>query len=217
MQITHLGHACLLVETAGVRVVLDPGSFSAGFETLDGLDAVVVTHQHADHLDVERLLPLLAANPQARLLVEPETLDAVPADLTSAAEAFAPGQSLELGDLTIEAVGGRHAVNHDRVPTIGNVGLLMSERSGRTLFHPGDSYADTPDGVDILALPLNAPWCRVSETLAFLHAVSPSLVFPIHDGLLSEAGRGGYLMHVSSFGPDSTELRDLSDGSPVSL
>lgn len=38
MRLTKFGHSCLLVEEGGARVLLDPGSFSEGFEELDGLD-----------------------------------------------------------------------------------------------------------------------------------------------------------------------------------
>src|SRR5689334_19947363 len=71
MRITHLGHACLLVESDDVRVLVDPGTFSRGFEQLTDLDAIVVTHQHPDHVDVERLPQLLEANDAALLLAEP--------------------------------------------------------------------------------------------------------------------------------------------------
>ena len=55
MRVTHLGHACLLVEVADRRILIDPGNFSSGFEELTGLDAIVVTHNHPDHFDPERV------------------------------------------------------------------------------------------------------------------------------------------------------------------
>ena len=70
MRITHLGHSCLLVETGAQRLLLDPGSFTPGFEDLEDLDAVLVTHQHVDHVDTERLPVLVAGNPGVRLLAE---------------------------------------------------------------------------------------------------------------------------------------------------
>jgi L-ascorbate metabolism protein UlaG (beta-lactamase superfamily) len=211
MRISHLGHSCLLVESDGVRLLVDPGNLSHGLEALTGLDALLLTHQHPDHLDPDRLPALLRANPDMRLLVEPDTVDA--RDLPPAA-AFAAGSTVEVGGLSVQAVGGRHAKIHDRVPQPGNVGFVIAEDGGPTLFHPGDSYAATPDGIDLLALPLSAPWTKVSETLEFLHAVAPSRAFPIHDGVVSAAGRGIYFGHVQNFGPEQTEVIDLADGSP---
>ena len=210
MRITHLGHACLLVETDGARLLIDPGTYSSGFEELTGLDAVIATHQHPDHLDPDQLPGLRGRNPEAQILLETETVDTV--DSGDALTAVAAGWTGEIGDVALRAVGGRHAVNHDQVPTPGNVGFLATA-GGTTVFHPGDSYDEAPDGVDVLGLPLNAPWCRMSETLAFLRAVSPRLVVPIHTGLLSENGRAAYLMHVQRFGPEGAEVVDLRPGS----
>ena len=75
MQIAHLGHAAVLVETDAVRILIDPGNFSDDWHGLTDLDAVLVTHQHPDHLDPEHVPALLATNPQARVLVEPSVLE----------------------------------------------------------------------------------------------------------------------------------------------
>jgi L-ascorbate metabolism protein UlaG (beta-lactamase superfamily) len=71
MQITHFGHSCVLLDTGSARLLIDPGTWSEGFESLTGLDAVLVTHQHVDHLDPQRLPALLRGNPGARLIVDP--------------------------------------------------------------------------------------------------------------------------------------------------
>ncbi|HSS66950.1 MAG TPA: MBL fold metallo-hydrolase [Nocardioidaceae bacterium] len=211
MRITHLGHSCLLVEGGDVRVLVDPGNFSSGFEELRDLDAVLITHQHPDHADPERLPDLLGANSHARLLVEPETVTAhgLPADA-----AFAAGSTTEVGSLSISAIGGQHALIHDQVPRPGNVGFVIAESGGPTLFHPGDSYAETPADVDVLAYPLSAPWTKVAETLEFLRAVRAPTAFPIHDATVSPAGRQLYLTHTANFSPEETGVVDLADGSP---
>jgi L-ascorbate metabolism protein UlaG (beta-lactamase superfamily) len=212
MQLTHLGHACLLVESDGARILLDPGVFSHGFEELTGLDAIVITHQHADHVDVERLPVLLEANDGAQLLVEPETS----ADLRAAgidATPFHAGDEVDVAGVPLRAVGGQHAVIHPDVPRVGNVGVLVgtavSDGGSGLLLHPGDSYGQTPS-VDVLALPLWAPWSKVAEMVDFLRAVAPTVAVPIHESQLLPAGRGMYLGHAQRLAPAGTQIRDLA-------
>jgi L-ascorbate metabolism protein UlaG (beta-lactamase superfamily) len=209
MRITHLGHACLLIETDGARLLVDPGNFSAGFEQLTDLDAILVTHQHPDHYDAERVPALIAANSGGRLLVEPEA--AAVHGLGDEA-AFGSGSQTTIGDVTVTAVGGQHARIHGAVPLIGNVGFLVRQGSGPTLFHPGDSYADSPPGVDVLALPLTAPWTKISETLEFTQSVGAAHAVPIHDGGVNASGRAIYLMHAASFG--GSDVVDLAGAPP---
>lgn len=193
MQITRFGHAALLLEHEGSRVLVDPGVFSVD-ETfaLGDLDAVVVTHQHPDHLDQERIGDLLERNPGALLLADPESVDV----LGGGWSANADGAEHVVGSLTVTGVGSTHAEILPSIPRVTNVGVLVSSPEVRVL-HPGDTYEYAPEGVDVLAVPLTAPWAKISETVEFVQRVAPRSLLPIHDRIVSELGYGVYWSHVS--------------------
>lgn len=177
MRITRYGHSCLLVEDGDARLLLDPGNFSSGFASLRGLTAVLVTHQHPDHLDVARLRPLLEANPDARLHCDEgsvEALEGLPHVVVRA------GDRLDLAT-TVDVLGSQHAVIHPDLPRIPNVGYLIGGR----FFTPGDALTVPDADVEILGLPTAAPWLKASEAVELLRAVQPPLAFPVHDGTLS--------------------------------
>lgn len=214
MRITHLGHSCLLVEAADQRILVDPGRFSHGFEELTALDAVLITHEHQDHLDAERLPTLLEANDAARLLAEPETA----VQLTEGgldAERLHVGDPVSFAGLTVTPLGGEHATVHPEIPVIGNVGLLFETDGEPRLFVPGDSYAVVPERVDLLALPLMAPWSSGAMTVDFARAVGAPVLIPVHDELVSPLGRGLLTGLVGRMTPESQRLVDLKGAGPT--
>ena len=216
MRITHLGHSCLLVETGGQRILIDPGTFSPGIADVTGLHVILVTHQHGDHVDLQRLPAVLEANPQARLYAEPQAA-AVMEKAGIAAEHTVSGEVLTFGRVQVTPVGEQHALINEALPRVGNLGVVLRSEGEPSVFHPGDAYDAEPGQVDILALPLNAPWTASRDTVAFAQRISPRVVVPIHDALLSAIGRRLYLSQVQSFGPEGMEVRDLSDGTPVEI
>ena len=210
MQITHLGHAAVLVEAADRRILFDPGNFSDGWHGLTELDAILVTHQHPDHVDPAHVPALAAANPRAAVYVEPQVLGTV--DLPGA-RPLAADTAIDLGSgIQVAAVGGLHAVIHADIPQIGNVGLVLTASGEPTFFHPGDSLATVPAGVDVIAVPAYGPWAAMKETIDFVRAVGAPQGFLIHDGLLGPRGWALAFNRLGEMGP--AELVDLRDGTP---
>ena len=209
MQVTHVGHSCVLLDTGAARLLIDPGTFSKDFEGVTGLDAILVTHQHPDHLDTERLSVLLAGNPDVRLIVDAGTADQLGA---MRHELVAPGASVQVGGSRVDVLGGRHAVIHPDIPVIPNNAYLVDG----THLHPGDSIDTLPPApVDVLFLPAAAPWSKISETIEYLRAVAPRAAVPIHQGIL--ANPAVFYGHFDRLGPERTTFRPLDPGVAVSL
>ncbi|MBC7631741.1 MBL fold metallo-hydrolase [Aeromicrobium sp.] len=198
MQITRFGHAAVLVEAADTRVLIDPGMFSLSevFE-LEDLDAIVVTHQHPDHIDGQRAPALLERNPGAVLISDPHSATSLG---FGDWQPNADGLDTHIKGVTVCGVGAEHAVILPMIPRVANIGVLLAAEGEPTLFHPGDSYEHAPPGVDILALPVSAPWAKVSETIDFITRVAPKTLFPIHDCTISEVGYGVYWQQIVGFG-----------------
>ncbi len=184
MKITKFGHACLLVEEDGVRILIDPGSYSTLPENLENLDVILVTHEHADHYTPEILKKLLDTNKDAQVI----TNSGVGAQLDKAGIAYQvieDGQGIKIGKVEIEGEGHTHALVHASIPRCANTGYHIAGK----LFHPGDSFGTVPTRpVEILALPVVAPWCTLSDAIEYGKKVKPKKAFPIHDGNLKIPG-----------------------------
>ncbi len=204
MKLTKFEHACVLVEDDGGRVLIDPGTFSHGFEDLTDLDAVLITHQHADHVDLERLAPLLTRNPSAAVVTDAET-SALLADAGISAQVVHESDRLDVG-LTIDVHGSEHAVIHRDVPIVANVGYLVGGR----FFHPGDALTVPPVGIEVLGLPTAAPWLKISETVDYLRAVAPRVAVPIHESLLADPSM--YVARFEQLRPEGTDVQFLAPG-----
>jgi len=207
MNITHLGHAAVLVETEQVRILIDPGNFSTAWHDLTDLDVILVTHSHPDHIDPEWIPALIAHNPSAQWFVEPSIPDIY--DVPQARR-FPAGSTSTIGDTTIAAVGGQHAIIHRDIPRIGNVGMVLATPGEPTIFHPGDELDTVPTGIDILATPAHGPWCAMKETIDFVRAVDAPHGFLIHDGLINERGWDLTFSRLNEMTP--TVFTDLRDG-----
>ena len=214
MRITHLGHACLLLDMADTRLLIDPGAFSDDLTGVSDLDAVVITHQHPDHLDPHRLPGLLEASPRARVLCDPGSLEVL-AGL--GIEGHVHDGASTVGSVTVTPVGETHALIHDDIPRIPNVGVRLDADGEPSFFHPGDALDADPGEVDVLAFPLQAPWARSREMTDFLRRLQAPTAIPIHDGLLQARGRALYLDQAEKLGSERTRVRDLAGAGGVEI
>jgi L-ascorbate metabolism protein UlaG (beta-lactamase superfamily) len=68
MKITKFGHCCLLIDEKSLRILIDPGKYSDGQNSITNIDVVLITHEHQDHLHVDSVKSIIANNPSVRIM-----------------------------------------------------------------------------------------------------------------------------------------------------
>lgn len=181
MKITKQGHACLIFEESGKKLVLDPGFYSEPQENLTEVVAIVITHAHDDHCYEEQLDRILKTNPEAQIFC--------PADVAKRLVNYKTtviyhGDKYPVGPFTIEAFGDLHAQIHHSIPVIENRGVLINDQ----VYYPGDSFTLPDRPVELLCVPTSAPWLKMAEVMDFVSAVDHKQSMPTHNALLSDFG-----------------------------
>jgi len=182
MRFTKLGHACVRLEKDGAALVLDPGAFS-GEDALAGANAVLITHEHFDHVDPDRLRAAMTADPGLQLWTTAALAEQF-ADLGSQVHAVTHGDTFTAAGFDVHCYGSEHAVLHQDIPLVANTGFMIDGE----VFHPGDALTVPEDPVSTLLLPVNAPWLKLSEMIDYARAVNAQRGYAIHDGLLNGTG-----------------------------
>ena len=210
MRITKFGHACVRLEHDGKVVVVDPGIFTDA-EAVDDADAVVVTHEHPDHY-----LPAHLERTDAPVFTIAAVAARIREDAPGLSERVtivAPGESFDPG-IPAESVGELHAVIHPDLPRFNNSGYLF-DLGGTTVYHPGDSLTVPERHVDVLCVPVCAPWMRAAEGIDFARAVGAPKNVAIHDRVYSEVGLrlvdGQYAVLL----PETLSYVRLADGADL--
>ncbi|TSC96542.1 MAG: beta-lactamase domain-containing protein [Parcubacteria group bacterium Athens1014_26] len=183
MKITKFGHCCLLIEENGARILIDPGSYSTQQNTVKNIDIVIITHNHQDHFQMDSLKAILKNNPQAKIITN-KSIGALLEREGIVFNVVENGQSITEKGILIEGFGDKHALIHSSRPSIQNTGYFIANK----LFYPGDAFINPQKQIDILALPVSAPWETIAESIDYALELKPKICFPVHDGGIKAPG-----------------------------
>jgi L-ascorbate metabolism protein UlaG (beta-lactamase superfamily) len=214
MRLQKLGHACIRLDkdlggSAGT-LVIDPGGLTEE-NAFAGAHAVLITHEHFDHLDQKRLDRALTDNPQ----LEVWTNKAVAAQVGSRGgrvHAVGAGDTFSAAGFSVQVYGEHHAAVHPDIPRVGNIGFLVDAE----VFHPGDAFTVPGVPVGTLLAPTAGPWLKTAEMMDYVREIGPRRAYSIHDGLLNEVGLGlvdGHLKLVGEW--TGADCRRLLPGESV--
>lgn len=211
MRITKFGHACLFIEENDARILIDPGAWSLLPENLQNISAILITHEHADHLDIGWLKKTLPNNPQTVIYTNRSTGKKL-MEASIAFDILEDGQVEIVNGVSVEAFGKDHAIIYPVLQHLDNTGFLI----GGKLFHPGDSLYVPSKPIEILALPVCAPWSKVSEVIDYAKAVKPKIAFPIHDGML-KITTGFHKMPETFLSQEGINWEVIEDGKSIEV
>jgi L-ascorbate metabolism protein UlaG (beta-lactamase superfamily) len=212
MELTKQGHACVVLSDAERRIVVDPGAFTDP-AALEGATAVLITHEHFDHFDPEKLRAALDVDPALEVWTN-KSVAAQLEGLGSRVHVVGHGDVVSVGGLDVHVHGELHAVIHPDIPRIANVGFLIAGQ----VFHPGDALTVPDEPVATLLLPVHAPWSKTSELIDYLRAVDADQAYAVHDGLLNDIGLAVVGGLLGEKGPGTpTPYSRLAPGDSVEL
>jgi len=211
IELSLWGHACVRLESAsGKRLVIDPGSYSDR-AVLEDADAVLVTHEHGDHMVPGELRDAVENSSHLDVWGPDPVIDQIAVDALVAGRMHRvrSGDSFVAAGFDVLALGESHARAHPDLTPVANLAYLVDG----VVLHPGDSFTVPAAGtrVEVLLAPLSGPWLKVGELVDYVRAVGPRVVVPIHDAMNSQAGNNLADRLVTSLG-GTIDYRRLRPG-----
>lgn len=182
MKLTKFKHSCFILESDGQSLVFDPGNWSTDFVDPGNISVIMLTHEHGDHFDKDLLQKIINSNREAVIVAPHEMAEKLAGFST---KGVSPGDSVAIGAFKLSFYGGEHAPIHPEIQSVVNVGVLVND----SLYYPGDSFALPGKEIKALALPVTAPWLKISEPIDFMVAAKPRFAFPVHDHIASSDGK----------------------------
>ncbi len=199
MKIQRYYHSCLLVTEGDAKILFDPGSYSfmpgrAKPESFSGIDALFITHNHADHM-LPDVIKTIVHNNSCKVYGNQEVAAAL-REQGIEAEVLTHKQAVRIGDMTIEAFTAEHGPIPHANPQ--NTAFIVNDR----FLHPGDSLDPAllafPQ-MDVLALPMGAPWMRLVDGLKFAKDMRPKKAIAIHDGIYQDAFNESFAPRITTW------------------
>lgn len=181
MKIKKIGHCCLLIQTEEITILTDPGAFSVDQNSIKGIDLVLITHEHADHMHVGSLREIISNNPNVKIFTN-SNVGKILEQENIAYEVLEGREIKIINNFLIEAFDSKHEEIFEEVGQVKNTGYFM----GNKLFYPGDSYCNPMKEVHVLALPVAGLWCKLSDAIRYALEINPEKAFPVHDGMLQK-------------------------------
>jgi L-ascorbate metabolism protein UlaG (beta-lactamase superfamily) len=213
MRFTKLGHSCVRLEKAGAVLVIDPGGWSDAPAALAGAAAVMITHEHPDHLDADAIRAALQASPGLTLWANP-SITAQFAEFGAQVHETRHGDALSVAGFDVHVYGQDHALIHPDIPLVTNTGFLVEGE----LFHPGDSFTVPEDPVATLLVPISAPWLKAGDLIDYFRAVAPARGYAIHDAILNDNGLALMTRMMSlAAAPTGAPVTRLEPGTSIDL
>jgi len=205
MKITKLGHSCLLVEMPDRTALFDPGVMSnVDVDSLEFLDDIIITHEHADHINMELIPKLVEKFPDVRITSTPGAVSQLKGAGIAASSEESDG---------IVFFNAPHEDVEPLFPKPDEIGVHYLDM----LTHPGDSHS-FEESKDILALPVTAPWGATTKAVHLALEHKPKYVIPIHDWHWRDEARemmyGGL---EQALGAEGITFIKIKDGEPVNL
>ncbi len=211
MKLTKFDHSCIVVEKDGLKIVCDPVEFTHHLPELDNVVAIIITHRHGDHLQPEKISAILDRNPEAQILTVADAVEEF-----NQATAVQAGDSLVLGGFQLEFFSKDHeAIVPGKTPC-DNIGVVIDGM----IVNPGDSF-DLPEDItrsEVVLVSSAAPWCKMSESMAYIERAQAKIVLPVHNAVLSEFGNGVYNNWLrQACEPVGSEFAPLASGESLDL
>ncbi len=208
MQITKLGHCCLVLDIGDVKIITDPGSFTDAQNTLTGISILLITHEHTDHYHVESVTAIVKNNPDIDVVCNKSVAALiVKENIPCKVSVVGDGESVTLHGVLIEGFGVEHAKVYGDMPNVENTGYMVAGK----FYFPGDNFQAPGKAVEVLALPVAGPWMKISEAVDFAKLIKAPKAFGVHDGMIVPSFRGFVAMMLKNFVPE-TEYTALADG-----